>query len=77
MPIYEYRCTKCGKTHQYLHRRMNEAAPPCPDCGGELKRLFSSFSAKTASNGCPHQDSCPSAPEHHHCGCNCGCHHHH
>ncbi len=76
MPIYEYRCTKCGKTHQYLHRRMNEAAPPCPDCGGELKRLFSSFSAKT-SGGCPHQDSCPSAPEHHHCGCNCGCHHNH
>ena len=74
MPIYEYECQKCGKVFSHLHRRLNEAAPVCPECGGETKKKFSSFSAKVASPGCAHADACPAAGGHTCCpGC---CHHH-
>ncbi len=48
MPLYEYRCEKCGKSFEKL-RRMQDADEPlqCPDCrSGEVKRLFSTFSSK-------------------------------
>ena len=75
MPIYEYECQKCGKVFSHLHRRLNEAAPVCPECGGEAKKKFSSFSAKVATPGCAHAESCPASAGHTCCpGC---CHHHH
>ncbi len=42
MPIYEYRCSRCGKRVSLL-RRLSDLSPPrCPLCGGEeLKRLIS------------------------------------
>ena len=37
MPIYEYRCGKCGFQKEYL-QRLNDAPPTkCPECG---KRTF-------------------------------------
>ncbi|MBQ6474479.1 MAG: zinc ribbon domain-containing protein [Victivallales bacterium] len=78
MPIYEYQCRQCGHRFSHLHRRLNEAAPACPKCGSEVKKLFSSFSATTeTAPGCPHADSCPAAGHTHGpgCGCGCGCHH--
>ena len=83
MPIYEYHCEKCGKTFSHLHRRLGEAAPACPECGGSVKKLFSSFAASAGgSNGeCAHAESCPMASHSGHgAGCGCGCcggHHHH
>ena len=75
MPIYEYECPKCGKVFSHLHRRLNDAAPACPECGAsDVKKKFSSFSAKVQTSGCAHADSCPSAGGHHCCpGC---CHNH-
>jgi len=74
MPIYEYQCSKCGAEFSHLHRRLNEAAPACPECGGaEVRRKFSSFSAKVSSGACPNVDSCPASG--HQCCPGC-CHHH-
>ena len=41
MPLYEYRCTKCGERTEVLQRLG--AAPPsqCPRCGGVLEKLVS------------------------------------
>ncbi|MDP9341841.1 MAG: zinc ribbon domain-containing protein [Actinomycetota bacterium] len=40
MPLYEYRCGSCGHRLELI-QRMGEAAPgPCPECGGELKRVY-------------------------------------
>ncbi|MBO4345286.1 MAG: zinc ribbon domain-containing protein [Victivallales bacterium] len=74
MPIYEYECQKCGKVFSHLHRRLNDAAPACPECGAsDVKKKFSSFSAKVQTSGCAHADSCPSGG--HQCCPGC-CHNH-
>ncbi|MBI2165836.1 MAG: zinc ribbon domain-containing protein [Chloroflexi bacterium] len=47
MPIYEYRCSKCG--HAFEQRRsFKEADAPaaCPECQGQAERLLSVFAAK-------------------------------
>ncbi len=47
MPIYEYRCTKCGKDFELMRSmsQMNEAAL-CPECGSEAERQVSNFASK-------------------------------
>jgi putative FmdB family regulatory protein len=47
MPIYEYRCAKCGKKFEVLvFRTAEKSTPRCPQCGGErLKRLVSRFAS--------------------------------
>ncbi|MBI5281488.1 MAG: zinc ribbon domain-containing protein [Candidatus Solibacter usitatus] len=46
MPMYEYRCTECGKQYEQL-RRMTEADTGlmCPQCGSpEVQRQISACS---------------------------------
>jgi len=40
MPIYEYRCRKCGK-YELIHS-ININADECPTCGGHAVKLISS-----------------------------------
>lgn len=40
MPIYEYRCKACGKTHEIEHGFNDERPTRCPACGGTLVRVF-------------------------------------
>ena len=40
MPVYEYRCKSCGKTHEIVHGFNDERPTKCPDCGGSLVRVF-------------------------------------
>ena len=47
MPIYEYRCGKCG--HEFELRRsfsQAEEPAPCPKCGGKGEKLLSVFASK-------------------------------
>ncbi len=44
MPIYEYGCSKCGKTHEVMQRFSEAPLTVCPDCGGEVKKLISNTS---------------------------------
>ena len=44
MPIYEYRCTACGKRSSALLPSYSSPDPACPRCGKpDLKRLVSIF----------------------------------
>lgn len=44
MPIYEYRCSACGKKSSALLPSFSSPDPACPHCGKqELKRLVSTF----------------------------------
>lgn len=49
MPIYEYRCTRCGlewSRQENLAEHGRERAA-CPTCGADSEPLLSAFFAKT------------------------------
>jgi len=41
MPIYEYRCDKCGRDFEELTFSHDDAAAECPACGASARRLVS------------------------------------
>ena len=41
MPIYEYRCAKCGNEFEEWQKITDPATQPCKICGGEASRLIS------------------------------------
>jgi len=47
MPIYEYKCKKCGEITEELQHISDDPLTVCPHCSGELKRLISWNSSKT------------------------------
>ncbi|MCK5226884.1 MAG: zinc ribbon domain-containing protein [Desulfobulbaceae bacterium] len=49
MPIYEYRCEKCGSEKE-LFVNFSDPKPICPECGAEeLKKLLSPTSSLSSS----------------------------
>lgn len=44
MPIYEYKCTKCGKEFEVLQRSFDVDEAPCEYCGAPGKRFMSNTS---------------------------------
>lgn len=67
MPIFEYKCSKCGNLSEFLENSNSPLARKCVHCGSEkLEKQFSTFSARVADgaskkcHGCSdHQ--CPHA----------------
>lgn len=41
MPIYEYRCAKCGNEFELWQKITDPPSQPCELCGGEASRLIS------------------------------------
>jgi putative FmdB family regulatory protein len=41
MPLYEYRCHRCGKTFEILQKFSDQPLAVHEDCGGEVERLIS------------------------------------
>jgi putative FmdB family regulatory protein len=52
MPIYEYRCSSCGRQHEVL-QKLSEAPPiTCPSCGKEtLTKLVSAAGFQLKGSG--------------------------
>lgn len=40
MPLYDYRCTVCGKVTEVRHGFDEAFTETCPACGGALQRVF-------------------------------------
>ena len=40
MPLYDYKCTKCGKISEVRHGFNEGHDEPCPACGGIMTRVF-------------------------------------
>ncbi len=62
MPIFEYKCQKCGHIMEFLERSGSNCKCTCERCkSSDLKKLFSGFSVGQASNSSPrgNDDSCP------------------
>lgn len=51
MPIYEYECLKCRKSHELMQKFSDPPLTVCPDCGGEVKKLISSTSFVLKGSG--------------------------
>lgn len=41
MPLYEYKCHKCGKTFEVIQKFSDEPLQTHENCGGEVERLLS------------------------------------
>ncbi len=51
MPIYEYRCTQCGRTFEVLQRINAEPLQQCIHCGGKVEKLVSASSFQLKGSG--------------------------
>jgi len=41
MPLYEYKCNRCGRTFEVRQKFSDEPLSVHEDCGGEVERLIS------------------------------------
>ena len=68
MPIYEYKCSNCGKRTELLARSSKNARMKCPDCGSVMQKQLSVFAPSfrageskkclgCSDNACPHAGS--------------------
>ena len=60
MPIYEYRCKKCGEKFEKLVRFGTSTSEiECPECGGrKVEKLISAFSARMSSTAAASASAC-------------------
>jgi putative FmdB family regulatory protein len=40
MPTYEYACKNCGHRFEVVRSMRDEPLTVCPECGGELRKVF-------------------------------------
>lgn len=58
MPIFEYQCSKCGHTMEFLEKAGGARKHTCEKCGGtKMEKLLSGFSVgrstPAACEACP------------------------
>ncbi len=51
MPIYEYRCSKCGKTFEILQSISSDPVSKCIYCQGRTKKVISLSSFQFKGKG--------------------------
>lgn len=53
MPIYEYKCSKCGKELEVMHKVSDPAPVECPECKSQntLEKLVSRTSFQLKGGG--------------------------
>ena len=51
MPIYEYKCGKCGKIIEITQKFSDVPLTKCPSCSGKLSKLISNCSFHLKGNG--------------------------
>ncbi len=66
MPLYEYRCGKCGQHVEKIQKFSDPPLAKCEKCGGALERLISSPAIQFKGSGWyvtdyAHKNSAPAA----------------
>ncbi len=51
MPLYEYRCRKCGAQIERIQKFADPPLETCESCGGQLERLISSSAIQFKGSG--------------------------
>jgi putative FmdB family regulatory protein len=57
VPVYEYRCTACTTELEEIVLPGEEAPRSCPECGGELARLWSRIGVQLVGWGFARNDA--------------------
>jgi putative FmdB family regulatory protein len=53
MPIYEFKCIKCGKKHEYFLKPFElKKKRRCESCFSKMAQVFSVFTPKTYREDC-------------------------
>jgi len=51
LPLYEYRCRKCGKRFEKIQKFQDPPVSRCPDCGAAAERLLSAPAIQFKGSG--------------------------
>lgn len=51
MPIYEYRCAKCGKEFEVIQKFSDKPVEKCIHCSGKVEKLISQSSFHLKGSG--------------------------
>ena len=51
MPLYEYKCEKCGERVEIIQRVSDPPYSHCPKCGGDMKKMLSSPAIQFKGSG--------------------------
>lgn len=51
MPIYEYRCPKCGKTTEIMQKFSDQPLKYCPHCSGKVSKIISNCTFQLKGSG--------------------------
>jgi putative FmdB family regulatory protein len=59
MPTYQYECTSCGHQFELFQSFSDEPINACPDCKGEVKKIYSAVGVVFKGSGFYKTDSAP------------------
>ena len=69
MPIFEYKCNKCGQVMEFLEKSGGAQKHKCEKCGSsDVQKMMSGFAVGQGKNNC---DYCPKGPAQAECGGEC------
>jgi len=57
MPTYSYRCTECGEAFDIQQAFTDDTLTVCPNCGGQLRKLFNTVGVTFNGSGFYRNDS--------------------
>jgi putative FmdB family regulatory protein len=57
VPTYDYRCKGCGKHLEVVQAFTDDALTECPECSGELRKVFGSVGISFKGSGFYKTDS--------------------
>jgi putative FmdB family regulatory protein len=51
MPLYEYKCKKCGHQFEKIQKYSDRMVRKCPDCGGVVEQMISAPAVQFKGTG--------------------------